>query len=427
MMIDHTRRRLLASIALGFAAGAVSHLSPKLARAAGNAASTIRPFKIRVDEATLARIRQRVREVQWPRTSRGAGWRYGVDAQWFRELVTYWGRQFDWRTAETRLNKAPQYLASVDGRDLHYARLQPSEHTRRAPPIMLLHGWPYSFATMLPLAERLTSAGFEVVVPSLPGNGFSSPADDQIRGLRFIARRLDRLMTDVLGHARYLVQGGDHGAVVADWMALDAPQHLLGMHVNTIAFRHAGASYGSGQTGVADAAPDESAYVRAEVELMERESAYFRLQYTRPETLVYALSDSPVGWAAYMLDKWQKWTDTRIRPFETIYTRDQLLTEVMLYLVGDSVATAMWPYAGFRLEPFGLEPGQRITVPFGYSSFSDPLLPRMPRRFIERSRTDIRLWREHERGGHFPMLEETQTLADDVLDFAGLLATQGRG
>lgn len=214
--------------------------------------------------------------------------------------------------------------------------------------------------------------------------------------------------------------------MIADWLALDAPQHLVGMHVNMIAFRHAGAAYGSGQTGVADPTPEESAYVRAEVEVMDRESAYFRLQFTRPETLVYALTDSPVGWAAYMLDKWQKWSDTRARPFEAIYDRDRLLTEVMIYLVNDSVATAMWPYAGFALEPFGLEPGQRLTVPFGYSSFHDPLMPRMPRRFIERSRTDIRLWREHARGGHFPMLEETETLAQDVTDFARALLSPSR-
>jgi microsomal epoxide hydrolase len=122
-----------------------------------------------------------------------------------------------------------------------------------------------------------------------------------------------------------------------------------------------------------------------------------------------------------MLDKWQKWSDERERPFDAIYGRDRLLTEVMLYLVTDSVATSMWPYAGFALEPFGLEPGQMVGVPFAHSSFPDPLMPRMPRRFAERSRCVIRLWREHERGGHFPMLEQTDVLAADILDFANLL------
>jgi pimeloyl-ACP methyl ester carboxylesterase len=286
---------------------------------------------------------------------------------------------------------------------------------------VLLHGWPYSFATMLPLAERLTSAGFEVVVPSLPGYVFSQPPDDQVRGLRFISHRIDLLMTEVLGHGRYLLHGGDHGAVIADWLSIDTPEHVVGVHTNMIALRHAGGEYGSGQTAVPDPTPEETAYVQTEVAGMDRESAYFRLQFTRPETVAYALTDSPVGWAAYMLDKWQKWTDTRERPFGAIYDRDRLLTEVMLYLVTDTVATSIWPYAGFAGESLGLGPGQILSVPFAYSSFADPLLPRMPRRFIERSRSDIRLWREHENGGHFPMLEATDALASDIVAFADLL------
>lgn len=191
-----------------------------------------------------------------------------------------------------------------------------------------------------------------MIVPSLPGYALSQAPDDEVRGLRFISRRIGRLMTDALGHQRYLLHGGDHGAVVADWLALDTPQHVLGIHANMIAFRHAGASYGSGETGVPDASAEEIVYVKAKVENMDRESAYFRLQFTRPETLTYALVDSPVGWATYMLDKWQKWTDTRERPFQSIFDRDRLLTEVMLFLVTDTIATAMWPYAGFAIEPF---------------------------------------------------------------------------
>src|SRR5439155_8739127 len=176
-----------------------------------------------------------------------------------------------------------------------------------------------------------------------PGAAFSQAPDDQIRGLRFISNRIDDLMVRILGHPRYLIHGGDHGAVVADWIALDRPDHVAGIHANMIAFRHAGAAYGSGITVVSNPRPEETAYVKAKVENMDRESAYFRLQLTRPETIAYALSDSPVGWAAYMLDKWQKWTDTRKRPFETVYNRDLLLTEVMLFLVTDSIATSIWP------------------------------------------------------------------------------------
>jgi microsomal epoxide hydrolase len=381
--------------------------------------SSLARFHINIPDLEIQQIRRRVSDARLPALSKGAGWRYGVDQSWFMGLIDYWSSGFDWRKTEAQLNKFTQCRVDISGKAVHFVRLSPPSGSQARPlPLLLLHGWPYTFATMLPLAERLAAAGFEVIVPSLPGVAFSQAPDDQIRGLRFISNRLDDLMVRVLGHPRYLIHGGDHGAVVADWLAIDQSDHVAGIHANMIAFRHAGAGYGSGQTGVADPRPEESAYVKAEVENMDRESAYFRLQLTRPETITYALSDSPVGWAAYMLDKWQKWTDTRNKPFESIYGRDRLLTEVMLFLVTDSVATSIWPYAGFALEPFGLEPGQTIKVPFGYSSFNDPLLPRIPRTFVGRSRTDIRFWREHEDGGHFPMLEQTKALADDVVAFS---------
>jgi pimeloyl-ACP methyl ester carboxylesterase len=413
-----TRRAILKSSSLAAIASLLAGTLPGLALAqdAVGSAHPV-PFKISVPDAVLARIEQRIATVHWPKVSKGAGWHYGLDAEWFAKLVSYWRHTYKWRSAEAALNRTPQYLANIDGRTVHYARLAPASGDSARPPFLLLHGWPYTFATMLPLAEKLTEQGFEVVVPSLPGFVFSQAPDDEVRGLRFISRRIDRLMTDVLGHRRYLVHGGDFGAVVADWIAIDTPDHVAGIHAHMIAFRHAGAAYGSGQTGVADPTPEEAAYAKAEVENMDRESAYFRLQFTRPETITYALTDSPVGWAAYMLDKWQKWTDTRERGIDAIYSPDRLLTEVMLFLVTDTVATSIWPYAGFATEPFGLQPGQKITVPFGYSSFPDPLLPRMPRRFVERSRTDIRLWREHDQGGHLPMLEQTDALVADIRDF----------
>jgi pimeloyl-ACP methyl ester carboxylesterase len=419
MTIETDRRTLLASAPVLLAASLISRapLADSGTKDA-NPMTAAQPFKIQVPAATLARIESRVQSVQWPKVSKAAGWRYGVEADWFARLVAHWRDTYDWRAVEASLNRVPQYLADIDGRNLHFARLAPAGGESARPPLLLLHGWPYTFATMLPLAERLALQGFELIVPSLPGFAFSEAPDDQVRGLRFISRRIDRLMTDVLGHRRYLIHGGDFGAVIGDWIAIDTPDHVAGLHAHMIAFRHAGAEYGSGQTGVANPTEEEAAYVKAEVENMDRESAYFRLQFTRPETITYALTDSPVGWAAYMLDKWQKWSDTRARGIDDIYDRDRLLTEVMLFLLTDTVATSIWPYAGFGTEPFGLQPGQKITVPFGYSSFPDPLLPRMPRRFVERSRTDIRLWREHDKGGHLPMLEQTDVLAADIRDFA---------
>jgi pimeloyl-ACP methyl ester carboxylesterase len=365
----------------------------------------IRSFRIAVPESMLDRIQQRLRNVQWPRLSRDAGWQYGVEREWFAELVGYWRTDFSWRLVEQALNETPQFVSAAGGRQLHFARFG------EGPPLLLLHGWPYSFATMLPLGQLLAQRGFEVIVPSCPGSVFSSPVEDRVRGLRASAERIAALMRE-LGHERYLVHGGDHGAVIADWLAIDRRAAVRGIHAHMIGFRQHGAEFGSGQTGVHDATPEEEAFVKAEAEVVKRESAYFQVQSTRPETIAYALTDSPVGWAAYMLDKWQKWSV----PFD--HTRERLLTEVMLYLVSESVATSLWPYAGFMLDPFSLEPGQTIDVPYGYSSYDDPLAPRVPRHFSARSRTDIRFWREHQGGGHFPMLGDTAGLADDIEAFA---------
>jgi pimeloyl-ACP methyl ester carboxylesterase len=328
-------------------------------------------------------------------------------------LIDYWRESYDWRAAEAKLNARRNFHALIEGRPVHFVHLG-SRHSDSAPPLLLLHGWPYSFFTMLPLAEELASRGYEVIVPSLPGTAFSAAPIDRVRGLRAISKRINALMTDALGHQRYFIHGGDHGAVVADWLALDSPERIAGVHANMIGFRHAGAEYGSGEVGVSDATSEEVAYVKAEQKRVEKESAYFKLQLTRSETIAYALADSPVGWAAYMLDKWQKWTDTRQRSFSDTYSMDRLLTEVMIYLVTECVPTSLWAYAGFATEPFGLQPGQTIDVPFGYSSFADPLLPRIPRHFVERSRTRIRSWREHATGGHFPMLEQSSALANDI-------------
>jgi pimeloyl-ACP methyl ester carboxylesterase len=234
-----------------------------------------------------------VRTATLPTTSKGAGWRYGVDGTWFKELIAYWQRVYNWKKIEAKLNRTPRYLVSIEGRALHYAHLTPRRGAPRKPPILLLHGWPYSFATMLPLAGQLADSGYEVVVPSLPGSVFSEPVDNQVRGLRSISRRIGQLMTEVLGHERFLIHGGDHGAVVADWLGIDTPDNIIGLHTNLIAVRQAGAPFGSGQTGVPDPTPEEVAYVETELDLLDREFAYFRLQLTRPETIAYALSVFP--------------------------------------------------------------------------------------------------------------------------------------
>jgi microsomal epoxide hydrolase len=407
-----------------FLAGAAATTAVAFSQVA-RAAATPAPFVVDTPEQVLNEIRRRVAAPRWPKTSAGAGWKYGLEAAWFRELVDYWATEFDWRAQERAVNATPQFTAVIGGRTMHFAHMLPDKPRDAGVqmPILILHGWPYTFATMLPLAHRMVATGYEVVVPSLPGSVFSETVEPEIRGLRRIARNISSLMTEVLGHDRYIVHGGDHGSVVADWLALDTSD-VAGIHANSVAFRHQGAEFGTGKTGVTDATPEEERFVAEEKAMTERESAYFKLQNTRPETIAYALSDSPVGWAAYMLDKWQKWNDPQEGQFDRVFGRDRLLTELMLFLISDSVATSIWPYAGFALEPFSVPKGRKIDVPYGYSEFPDPLSAPIPRSFAARSRSDIRLWRRHQRGGHFPMLSQLDVLTRDLTDFAASVRTR---
>ena len=384
-------------------------------------AANAAPFRVNVAQERLDEILTRVRTARWPQTAKGAGWTYGVDADWFRQLVNYWGFQYDWRAQEAAINRLPQFNATVMGKRLHFVH-QPSSRSS-ARPLLLLHGWPYSFYSFSKLLPLLGDE-FHVVVPSLPGSVFSEPAADTPRGLRHISKHIHTLMVDVLGYPRYFVSGGDHGAVVADWLAMDQPQALLGEHGNLAAFRHEGAEYGSGETGVDDATAEEIAYVKKEQEIKKKEQAYFEVHFTRPETIAYAMADSPVGLAAYLLDKWQKWTDTRRKPLEDVYGRDRLITEVMLYIVSDQFLSSTWAYTGFALEPFAISKGKKIDVPFGYAGFPDPLNGPPPRSLIERSRSKILQWDVFERGGHFPFLEEPEVYADSLRRFAKVAQAQ---
>lgn len=379
--------------------------------------SDMSAFKIRVDRSRLDFIRRRVDEFQFPTLPRNTGWSYGVDCAFFQKLLSDWREHFDWGEVERKLNDLPQFIANINGRELHFLRFNGGN----GPPLLLLHGWPYSFATMLPLAEQL-GKDFEIVIPSLPGFGFSEVISENMVGVRSLSEPLHQLMTEALHHRRYMVHGGDMGAEIADWLAFDKRDSILGFHTHFIYLRHEGAAFASAQTGAYDALPDEIAFVRREASVFRDGGAYFQLQATRPEAVAYALSDSPAGWAAYLLDKWRSWSDLRQQRFEDVFDNHRLLLEIMIYLVSNTITTSMWPYPSYVSEPGVLRQNEIIDTPFGHSAFPDPLIPKAPLCFAQRSRSDIRFWRDHDAGGHFPMLEATKALADDITAFAQTVA-----
>jgi pimeloyl-ACP methyl ester carboxylesterase len=381
-------------------------------------------FKVDIPQDRLDDLHARLIRTRFAKTT-GGGWTYGADSTWLKATVDHWANGFNWRDQERRINGFPHYLTKIDGRMVHFVYERGSGHDPL--PLMLVHGWPYSFHTFLDLVEPLAHPerfggdagdGFDVIVPSIPGFAFSEPADDRPRGLRFLSGRLHRLMTERLGYQQYMIQGSDFGAVIGDWLALDHPEAILGLHETMVAFRNTGAEYGSGEIKLPDVTEEERAFAREEGERFKRESAYFMLQATRPGTITPAFADSPAALLAWMGEKYYRWTDRRARAFDKIVPVDRLLTEVSLYWLTDSAATAIWPYAGFAQEPFSIPDGRTITVPVAVMLSPDPLQPPAPRHLAERSRSRLIRWTSLDQGGHFPMLEMPDALIADVRAFA---------
>ena len=374
------------------------------------------PFRINIDPARIERIRARLADMRWPAApSDDADWRYGTDLRALRELVAHWTTDYDWRRAEQALNAHPHFKARIDGLDIHYVHVRGSG--RRPLPLLLTHGWPGSFFEYFKLIEPLcfperfggdAEDGFDVVIPSLPGFGFSSAPARPI-GLHQVARLWHTLMTEVLGCMHYGAQGGDMGSAVTTWLALDHPEHVVGIHLNLFTMA---------ATDVAAPVNDEErAWAQALQGVQQREMAYAALHGTRPQTIALALADNPLGTAAWMLEKFQRWSDVG-NELGARYSPDELITAIMIYLVTDSMPTAIWMYRGAAEEASGTIPaGQRVQVPTACAVFPKEFLPCPPRSRVERTYENLRRWTAMPAGGHFPAMEEPAMLAEDVRCF----------
>jgi pimeloyl-ACP methyl ester carboxylesterase len=389
-----------------------------------------RPFRIEVPQARLDAICDRVRSFEWSKLSQpanGDDWRYGPPADFMWALCDYWATSYDWRVQERVMNAAPQFVADIDGHQIHFVHEPGSGATAR--PLLIMHGWPYSFHSYAHLVGRLAhpeqfggdvADAFSVVIPSFPGYGFSSRPSAPL-GPRAVAELFNQLMVETLGYRRYVAHGGDWGCYTGSLLGYGHPKHVAGVHVTNLTVRHAGAPPMTGETPL-DAGPVERAFAKREAALWRHEGAYSRLHSTKPVKLAYAMADSPVGVAAWIVEAFHAWSDRRQRPFEAIFTRDQLLTEVMLYLVTDAFDTSTWLYAAQEVEnSIVLPPGQRVEVPVALAAFPDPVFPMPPREVAIRSHNVVQ-YTEMPRGGHFPFYEQPDLLVDDLRWFSRSLA-----
>jgi microsomal epoxide hydrolase len=373
------------------------------------------PFKIEISQGAISAIMGRVASFQMPDTPAGGGWAYGAAPDFMAALIAYWKDGFDWWAAQEGLNRFPQFTAKVGDLDVHFIHEKGSQSKPRA--LILSHGWPGSFFEFLELVEPLAHPerfggkaedGFDVIVPSLPGYGFSGKLNKPISP-RTIAAHFDALMTGSLGYASYVAQGGDWGSSVSGWLAYEG-QGCAGAHLNMLGWR---------APGVVPETDEEKAQAMQAAGLFEAEGAYFRLHSTKPSTLAYAMMDSPVGAAAWIVEKFHGWSDLRQGGIEAAYTKDQLLTNVMIYLVTGTFATATWLYRGLFEDQSGAAVpfGARIEKPMGLARFPIDIIPMPPRSLVERMMNVVH-WSEMTEGGHFAALERPQFLIDDIRAFA---------
>ncbi|MCO1598050.1 epoxide hydrolase [Micromonospora sp. RHAY321] len=368
------------------------------------------PFRIDVSDAVLDDLRARLARTRFTDRSGNEPWQGGVDPDYLRDLVSYWRDGFDWRAREAELNAYPHHLAVVGGRKLHFLHVRAARPAGApAPlPLILSHGWPSSFVEMLPLVDRLTDptghgGAFDVVVPSLPGFGFSDVPDEPVtRAL--LARTMHELMTDVLGYERYGAFGGDVGGVVTGWLGALYPEQVAGIHMIHPPFP---ASFDDRPLSAA-----EQAYLDAETAYDQTDGGYSAIMGTRPDTLAAALADSPAGLAAWLVDKYRDWSDNHGDLANSV-DRDTLLTIITLYWASGTIGSSFRQYVDFDHNT----PRPDITVPAAFTVSTEPALASFPRSIAERACTDIRHWSAPGRGGHFMPLEEPDLLAGEMRQF----------
>jgi microsomal epoxide hydrolase len=368
----------------------------------------VHPFKVHVPEQVLIDLRHRLAETKWPDQLPGTAWEYGANIKKVRELAEYWQNGYDWRTQEAKINRFDQFTTEIDGQQIYFIH----QHSPRsgAIPLLLIHGWPGSIVEFLALIEPLTnpkdshSPAFDVIIPSLPGFGFSAPTTTRGWGPQRMAKALVVLM-DRLGYSEYGIQGGDWGSEIARDMAYQAPSHVIGLHLNLIFVNPPNPE---AVAQMSDAERKRFSYFDLE------ESSFFFLQAAEPQTLAYALTDSPVGWLAWMIAKFQLLTDNN-GDFLTAVDRDTFLTDVTLYWATGTIGSAMRIYREHRLTGGETAQQPRLQTPVAYADFPrEVAVP--PFRWIAQTYNVVQKT-DMPRGGHFAALEQPDLMVDDIRKF----------
>jgi pimeloyl-ACP methyl ester carboxylesterase len=377
--------------------------------------ATPRPFQLHIPDQVLQDLRGRLVRVRWPDEPPLEPWSTGASVAYMRLLVDYWRDRFDWRAQEAMLNRFRQFTLPLAGIDVHF--IHEEAKGPNPMPLLLSHGWPGSVAEFHKIIPMLTDPArfgadpadaFTVVAPSLPGYTLSFKPNQKRFSVVDIAEAFASLMTAVLGYKRFGAQGGDWGAFISSCLGYRFPELMIGIHINLLAVRR-------DVKMLENPTDEERRYLTQLNHWLKEETGYQWIQGTKPTTLAFALTDSPAGLAAWIVEKFRSWTDCG-GDIESVISKDEMLTNITLYWATGAIGSSFWPYYARIHGPWPIPEGAEVAVPTGYVEFPKEIL-RPPRSMAERMYTNIQRWTKKDQGGHFAALEQPEVLAQEIREF----------
>jgi len=370
---------------------------------------TIKPFSANVPQGVLDDLNSRLEQTRWPDEIPGSGWLYGSNLAYMKDITSYWLHQFDWRKIEDEINQYPNFKAEIDGHQIHFLHIKGNGKT--SVPLIITHGWPGSFIEMLKLIPLLTNDpefSFDLVIPSIPGFGYSDRIASEDVDSAYVADLWHKLMNG-LGYQKYAAQGGDIGAGISSWMALQRLASIIGLHLNYIP--------GSFKPYTAQGEPlsaEMTDFQKTAETWMAKEGAYARIHATKPITIAYGLNDSPAGLCAWIIEKFNTWSDNK-GDIEKVFSKDELLANITLYWITETISSSVRMYNANSKRPFALAKEDFVSVPLGFAKFPKEL-PTPPRSYINKG-YNVQQWTEMPAGGHFAAMEQPELLAHDITKF----------
>ncbi|SIT11646.1 Pimeloyl-ACP methyl ester carboxylesterase [Zobellia uliginosa] len=369
----------------------------------------IKEFKVNIPQSELDDLNYRIKKVRWPDEIKNSDWKYGTSLSYIKTLAGYWLEEFDWRIIEKEINSFPNFIAEVDGNQIHFLHIKSKK--KKATPLIITHGWPGSFLEMLKIIPYLTESedmAFDLVIPSIIGFGFSKKPRENGSDYGFNADLWHKLMLK-LGYKRYGLQGGDIGAGISIKIAQKYPESVIGLHLNYISDSYE--PYFKENESIDTHIVKFRKYTQM---WNEQEGAYALVHSTKPLSLAYGLNDSPIGLCAWILEKFKAWSDNN-GAIENSFTKQELLANVTLYWFTQTIHSSIRMYHEIGNNPLKFGKNDFVKTPVGFARFPKEI-PLPPRDYIEKGFNLIH-WTEMPRGGHFPALEQPKLLADDIIRF----------